>query len=887
MPPLHRRWLRSVASLALPLPLLCASCSSDPAPSEQRREIEYELFPSTHRLTAEETSAISEVAADGTLRFRTIPSALADLELGDVILAGISKQTPLGLLRVVLAIDRDSSGAMVLGTAAAPLQAAFRSLHAKIADTSLPFTKDATYTGTDLSPLFLKPEFSVGGDLGDHEHYAVVVFDGDGNTDTTNDQVLIDATLGGGFRYQLSIDMDWGKVARISEIVKSCLLDAATVVIGKPPSCKIVDLLPELTLGFQVNPHLEAALAVSGSASVGFQKDFDIATIALPPIDVGPLVFQPNVDIVASIHGEASASFSANAHANIEATTEVVLSSKSENSKIVPFALKTVDADAETPEVDLYAEAGAKAGARLVLALYGVIGPYAQLSAGATLIANPTSDPCFDLHVGLDTQFGVIVKTPSLPVIGAYTFLDYNTGPLTLYDRSVVQGSCDVTQAGAHPPPGAGPSAVTLQKPPFTPWATLLGLPADGSDLASVLAFPTGFPSLSPSVDGRYIASGAGARGLVKFDGDGAVTWQSSLRDERGGELTSVGSVASLDAGLLTLYRTPGFGSFVVAKQSQAGALLRSIRVDLPDACGASVQAMAGAPDGGALVVGECPSTQSAFLVRLDRNLELTDSRTIADADPTTIRLTPTAIARQGEDWVVAGQLVRTGETAGDLGFFLRFGRDLMPSVQSAFACPDQLSFYPTAAIPSTAGSITLVGDASGLGFVARVKPDGSLGFARFPNLGSGIQSGFSPNAVVELPTTGLVLASTVSGEGDNPTDIILLGLDGNGRSLWGREYFLHGKAGLRAVGWPSAQLTDDGGVLLSATAASQGSEPGQLLAMKVFARDGSLPDDSLVSNTNFKPTESDLAVEPRDFAARVAALAVTSADFDGTAVTP
>jgi hypothetical protein len=72
------------------------------------------------------------------------------------------------------------------------------------------------------------------------------------------------------------------------------------------------------------------------------------------------------------------------------------------------------------------------------------------------------------------------------------------------------------------------------------------------------------------------------------------------------------------------------------------------------------------------------------------------------------------------------------------------------------------------------------VGDAAGLGYVARVKADGTLGFARFPNLGGGVQSGFSPNAVVELPTTGLVLATTVDGEGDNPTDIVLLGLDGN-----------------------------------------------------------------------------------------------------------
>ncbi len=86
---------------------------------------------------------------------------------------------------------------------------AFRKLHAKVADLSTPFRKGGSYAGSDLSPLSLAPQFSIAGDLGDRQNYKIVVFDGDGNTDTTNDQVLIDTTLGGGFRYALSIDMDW------------------------------------------------------------------------------------------------------------------------------------------------------------------------------------------------------------------------------------------------------------------------------------------------------------------------------------------------------------------------------------------------------------------------------------------------------------------------------------------------------------------------------------------------------------------------------------------------------------------------------------------------------------------------------------------------------
>jgi hypothetical protein len=255
----------------------------------------------------------------------------------------------------------------------------------------------------------------------------------------------------------------------------------------------------------------------------------------------------------------------------------------------------------------------------------------------------------------------------------------------------------------------------------------------------------------------------------------------------------------------------------------------------------------------------------------------------MADNDANTVRVTPTGVTRSGNELVVVGELVRQGELAGDLGFVARFSDDDVLSQASAFACPDRLSFYPSAVIPSLAGSLTLVGDANGIGFVARVKADGSLGFARFPNLGGGIQSGFAPNSVVELPTTGLVVASTVSGLGDAPTTMIVVGLDGAGHTQWGREYTLHGKSALRGVGWPSAVLTDDGGILVSATAAPQGTGAGQLLAMKVFARDGTLNDGPLVTSSEVTPKEDVLAVEPRPFDPALTALKPTSAEFDGT----
>jgi hypothetical protein len=868
-------------------------CGSQDAPQPpESQSIEYELFPGTVQLGAPELASLSKVSADGVLEFRDPPTRLRSLERGEVLLGGVSESTPHGLLRIVLDTAEQDDGTLRVQTATAPVQAAFRRLRARVSAATDPFAEGMAFESTDVRPLRsgafrlpgARPAFSIAGDLGDRQNYDILLFDGDDNIDTTNDQVRIDTTLGGGFEYELGLEVDWGAVERLPETLRDCLLSVAAPLMGELPSCNPADLAPELKLSFEVKPYLDARMAVSGAASVGFSEELDVGTILLPPFTVGPLVFLPTADIVATIEGSASARFSAEAHANIKTRTRVELSSKVENSKIVPFEVEESDAGAETPEVDLYAEARIKPGVRFALALYGVAGPYAKVSAVAALIADPLNDPCWDFRVGLETELGVIVKTPSLPGVGAIDFLDWSTGPLSLFEESVASGSCKVTEEGAHAPPGGGPSAETLQKPPFEPWAKLLGAPADGSDLASVLAYPTGFPFLLPSIDGRYVAGGGGALGVVKLDGEGNATWSRGVSPGMRAPLRSLGSVSSVDAGLVTLFRPTDSSAFTLVKLGQSGSLERTLSIALPDDCGAKAQALARDGADGFVVVGECPFLASAWLVHVSGSFEVKGSWLLSDSDESTVRVTPTALTRSGSELVMVGDLVRQGEYAGSLAFVARLDDDDALGRVSAFACPERLSLYPTAVIPSLEGSLTMVGDANGAGYLARIKADGELGFVSFPSLGGGIQSGFAPNAIVELPTTGLVMAATVSGLNDTPADIMVVGLDGAGRTLWGREYTLHGEDGLRAVGWPSALLTDDGGVLLSATAAEAGAGrlgASQILAMKVFARDGTLPDGDLVTSSEITPQVDDYVVEQRELLLVSAPLEATRVEVD------
>jgi hypothetical protein len=190
----------------LPCLALTWGCGSTPNKTEptQVRSIDHELFPSTRQLGADELAALTDVKADGTLRFDEPTAALEALEVGQVVLAGISRATPQGLLRVVLSVTLEDSGALSVRTAAAPLQLAFRRLHARIADVTDPFKEASSFMATDTRPLGLRPQFSIAGALGDQQSYDIVVFDGDDNIDTTNDQVRINTVLGGGFTYDLS-----------------------------------------------------------------------------------------------------------------------------------------------------------------------------------------------------------------------------------------------------------------------------------------------------------------------------------------------------------------------------------------------------------------------------------------------------------------------------------------------------------------------------------------------------------------------------------------------------------------------------------------------------------------------------------------------------------
>jgi hypothetical protein len=878
------RRLHSLTGLSSLLVLCVAACGSDdddttskPTTQQPADEISFELFASTKQLSEADLALVTNIEPAGRITFASEPPGLAGVAEGTIFIGGITPKTPQGLLRFVTGVDR-SNGGFALQTTAAPLQAAFKKLHAKAQRKGEPFVPGLPPMEVkDVSPLSIRPQFSIAkGTGGVTQSYDIVIFDGDGDVGTTNDQVKVEATFGGGFVYEVALDIDWGFVDRLPETVSECIKAVAKIVTGQKPTCNPTDLLPEAKVSFRADPFLTLDAKASGAASLMYEKDIEVGVINLPPFALGPLVFTPAVDIIAHVEGGASARFEVGAHARADFKSSVVVSSKNAGRPVFnPPSLDDFDVRADKPVLDLHAKAEVSVGARLNAPLYGVAGPYATLSGVARINASPFENPCFKVTLGIETELGVRITTPRLPGIGYLTIADASTGPISLIDKEVASGACTIPPDPPRPP-GGGPTPTTLQQPAFTPWAKVIGgADIDGVAAASISSF--GWPDLTPSIDGRYLLAGESALALHKIDRDGNATWLTRLGEPPPAPLTRrnrvLRAVPATNGEILALLRPENTSAFALAKIGQSGALDWSREYISPgaDACDPIVTGLFKDPGRGYVVIGQCRPNRG-FIVRVDEAGEVVRARVLAEAGSRLAKPTVATTTTDGE-FVIVGEVAVDGDL--EWTFVSRLDADDRPTgASTAFRCPERIVAQPTAVIPAEQGGITVVGTANGLGMIARVRKDNSLGFVKYPNIGVGVASSMVVTSVQELSTTGMVIGANAGNVSQAPTHwVMLAGLDSGGSTLWARRYFLPADP----ITFPSLRLTDDGGIFVSAISSSMNGQVGTAYAMKVFAKDGFLGEGQPLTSESVTVSDFTCATATRAFSPTVTDFALTS----------
>lgn len=831
--------------------LLVAACGSDSTSARATAdEVEVIPFASTKMLTTADLASLQADKEDGKLVFDHAPAALADAAVGTVMVAGISPSTPHGFIRVVTNVTRNGDQ-LSLDTAAAPPQIAFQKLHARL---SRPVSLDDAepQLNTTLEPL------GIGGTSERKTPVNVVLFDGDGDKNTTDDQLRIEGFFQGAITYDLSLDIDWGAVNKLPDVVTQCIASLSKLVRGKKPTCALSDLVPEVKVKFTVDPAVAADLHMIGQASLEFEKEFDVAVVPLTPLVLGPLVFLPRLEVIAKVEGGASASFKTGVAGHMTITTAVSVSNKTAgNPQFSPPAIKDKGYTVDTPEVGLHAHAQANAGVRLTMPLYGTIGPYATAEATMALEADPSKTPCWSLHAGLESVIGVRITTPALPLLGHVDLVDWKTAPFKAIDEVVASGVCKDPPAGSSRlPPGSGPDAPALRDPLFTPWSHAEEGTVDTSASSGPSVTGIVFSDMQRAIDGRWLVSGSDARSLVKIDDTGKLVWRAAYAaSETDTALSVVRTIPRRDASITALVTGAVGSSFTLMSIGQSGAVRTAQAYSLPlDVCASPVARLLTTDNGtGVLVFGECQSQGKAFSVHIDRAGNPIEAKlwTVDGA----AQLGPTAFTRTQPN----GQLVVAGNYSATAdGMYVARIDDSggIAGADAYTACETAFNLAPTAAIPAETNGLTVVGGshAQARAFVLRLHDDGNVGFVTYPGMKDGSGPVFVASAVAELPTTGFVMTSSVvelTAEDTAKTvpGIALAGLDAQGHSVWAKRYGLNG----HSSSFPSLRLTTDGGVLVSSLAATLGTPDqttGATWSMKAFAKDGTVTDPALTSTS-------------------------------------
>jgi len=334
-------------------------------------------FPETTEVLSEESTSRlqSQVEADdSTLVFSSVDSDIEDLDEGDVLVTGVSTNTPQGLLRRIRRIERTGTEVRVF-TQQASLTDAIQSgtgsvqqsLTPSMVQSRVPLTNGVRF-GSAPGKQASGPAFSI-------TLEQAVIFDQDNDPTTDDDQVR--AT--GGIRLEPSFSFDLNiDDSRIER------LDFENSVVVRT----------NLTMEAQTQ-----LLQVEGKK--------DIAEYRLQPtvILVGgfvPVVIVPKIVVVVTAKGEVRAGVRTGIERTDNLSIEILYAGQ--------WSFDTSqDASYDFAPPSLFAEAEieGRIGPEFQYNLYGVVGPFVQGGLYTDFVFAPTSNPWWVLTGGLIGTAGV------------------------------------------------------------------------------------------------------------------------------------------------------------------------------------------------------------------------------------------------------------------------------------------------------------------------------------------------------------------------------------------------------------------------------------------------------------------------------------------------
>lgn len=334
------------------------------------------VIPATTKILDPETEAsLVEVTDEGTFIFTKSTTFLSRLNVGDVLVCGVSPLTPYGLLRKVEVI-RTENGQVIVETSQATLE-------------------DAIETGTIEFTGVLTPE-------------GVVITSGLNKFD------FLSTTESAGNFY---INKE---IAKFDGVWTESTISFYPQIEFKAKIKKFT--LKELRFIVKVSHTTEVRLGCEATTPA-FNKKKDIWKRMLPPKTILvpvpglphplPLVFTPVVTVSVGVIGNGMAGLTTSVTQKGTVETGLIY----DGSRWHPIGNFTKDFEWETPRPSAGGKIKGYCGPQFNLLLYGVLGPYGILRAFLELDVGLFRTPWWELYGGLEAAAGVRLAILSRKIV--------------------------------------------------------------------------------------------------------------------------------------------------------------------------------------------------------------------------------------------------------------------------------------------------------------------------------------------------------------------------------------------------------------------------------------------------------------------------------------
>jgi formylglycine-generating enzyme required for sulfatase activity len=386
------------------LPLVASSALSVPT-----------VIPDTTEVLPETTTQyLAEISGDGAVfTFTQSTPALNGLAPGDVMVGDATANAPYGFLRKVTSVS-SAGGQVIVTTEDATLEDAIESgaMHISRVLTPDDIQGGMQAKGVTLAAAQLQDEFYF--TLED-----VVLYDDDGDLETTDDQITADGSI------RLEPGFDFSLVVRDWKLEELSFTTSAVETTELEIKCE-VDL-------------------------VDIEREKEIARYYFNPIIVMigpvPVVTVPVLTVNVGVDGDVHVGVTAGV------TQEVTLIARlryaGETWNLVSHFSNQFHYN--PPVLSAGLDMKGYIGARLSLLIYGVVGPYSEIDAYLELEADLFETPWWSLYGGLEVPIGVKIE-----VLGHL---------ITDYETKAIGYRLILAQAQSNTPPNQ----------PFSPF------PADGA----------------------------------------------------------------------------------------------------------------------------------------------------------------------------------------------------------------------------------------------------------------------------------------------------------------------------------------------------------------------------------------------------------------------